>query len=59
MNARGGVNNYLILQYAKLIFGLYQAAASRRRGQSSNFVGREHAVADHRTVVGHTWHRSG
>jgi hypothetical protein len=25
---RGGVNNYLILQYAKLIFGLYQAVAS-------------------------------
>jgi hypothetical protein len=31
---RGGVNNYLILQYAKLIFGLYQpplpAAVVRR-----------------------------
>ena len=30
----GVVNGYLILQYAKLIFGLLPAAASRRRGLS-------------------------
>jgi hypothetical protein len=35
---RSGVNNYLILQYAKLIFGLCQIAASRRPGLSRNWT---------------------
>jgi len=35
---RRGMNNYLILQYAKLIFGLWQIAASRRHGPSKTSV---------------------
>ena len=36
-----GVNNYLILQYAKLIFGLYQAAVSQsRHARSGGGLGR-------------------
>jgi hypothetical protein len=42
----GVVNDYLILQYAKLIFGLLPAAAYRRRGPSKNrkscFMVRDH-----------------
>ena len=34
----GVVNDYLILQYPKLIFGLLPAAASRRPGLSRNWT---------------------